>query len=54
MLDIVFWWCALVALAGSAALVGVALLFGRGPQAVRVRVRPSAQTPSVVRRFGRA
>ena len=54
MLDVVFWWCAAVALAGSAALVGLALLVGRPPRSQAAEMQLTPEEHLTMRHFGRA
>jgi hypothetical protein len=54
MLDIVFWWCAMVALAGSAALVGLALSAGRVPRSQPTGPKRPRDEQLMMRHFGRA
>jgi hypothetical protein len=54
MLDVVFWWCAVVAFAGSAALVGLALLVGRSLKSQPTGIQLTRGEPLAVRHFGRA
>ena len=54
MLDAVFWWCAIAALAGSAALVVLALLAGRPSRFHPAGVMLLSEEPLTARHFGRA
>ena len=54
MLDVVFWWCAVVALAGSATLIGMARFTGCKCKTRPARVELFSETPVVMRHFGRA
>ena len=54
MLDILFWVCAIVALTGSAALIGIALFTGRPSGARSARVAVPREDALVMRHFGRA
>ena len=54
MLDAVFWWCVIVALAGSAALVAIALLAGRPSRSPPVGGTLPREEPLMARHFGRA
>ena len=54
MLDAVFWWCAIVALAGSAALVVLALLAGRPSKSRPSGIQIPRDESLMVRHFGRA
>jgi hypothetical protein len=54
MLDVVFWWCALVALTGSVALVGIGLWAGHPSRSRAPGIRLARDEPLVLRHFGRA
>ena len=54
MLDIVFWWCAFVALAGSYVLVGIALRAGSLSKSHRAETELFSKPTLVMRRFGQA
>ncbi|GJE53332.1 hypothetical protein GOFOIKOB_6411 [Methylobacterium tardum] len=54
MLDVVFWWCAVVAFAGSAALIGLALLAGRSLKSQPTGIQLTWEEPVPTRYFGRA
>lgn len=54
MLDAAFWWCATVALVGSAGLVAVALLAGRSSRSYPAGTKLHREEHLMVRHFGRA
>jgi hypothetical protein len=54
MLDVVFWWCAVVAFSGSAALVTLALLVRRSLKSQPTGIQLTWEEPVAVRHFGRA
>ena len=54
MLDVVFWWCAFVALTGAYVLVGIALVIGGWSKSQRAGVKLTSEATLVMRHFGRA
>ena len=54
MFDVMFWWCAFVALTGSYVLVGIALITGSRPKSHRAEAQLSGEPTLMMRHFGRA
>jgi hypothetical protein len=54
MFDVMFWWCAFVALAGSYVLVGIVLITGSRPKSHRLEAQLSTEPTLMMRHFGRA
>lgn len=54
MLDAVFWWCAFVALAGSYALIGIALVKGSWSKPQRPEAELSGEATLMMWHFGQA
>ncbi|MGH1589316.1 hypothetical protein ACRBEV_14340 [Methylobacterium phyllosphaerae] len=54
MLDVVFWWCVIVALTGSVALFGIAVFAGRTRRSQPRGIQLPRDEPLVLRHFGRA